>query len=82
MNICLASAANLKSILCNKKLKLLPGSYPRAYKYIGETKKIVLAQSSQHQEDNMAGKWETSGPTEHTKFCHGQFNLLRSRTLD
>ena len=27
------------------------------------------------------GNWESSGATEHTKECHGQFNLSHPRTI-
>ena len=50
-------------------------------KYIGETKKRVLTRSIEHQEDSMAGKWEASGATEHSKECHGRFNWLHPKTL-
>ena len=68
------SAAKLKNILCNNKSKLLPNSYPSAYKlscdcggeYITETKKRVLTRSIEHQEGSMAGKWEASGAAEHS----------------
>ena len=49
--------------------------------YIGETKKRVLAQAIEHQEDSMTGKWEASGATEHIKDCYGQFNWLHPKTL-
>ena len=83
------SAAKLKNILCNNKSKLLPNSYPGVYElscdcggeYIGETKKRVLTRSIEHQEDSMAGKWEASGATEHSKECHGWFNWLHPKTL-
>ena len=76
------SAAKLKNILCNNRSKLLPNSYPGVYevscdcggKYIGETKKHVLTRPIEHQEENMAGKWEASGATEHPKDCHRRFN--------
>ena len=50
--VILTSATKLKNILCNKKSKLLPNSYPGVYKlscdcgrkYIGETKKLVFTQ--------------------------------------
>ena len=29
----------------------------------------------------MAGKWEASGVTEHSKYCHGRFNWLHPKTL-
>ena len=29
----------------------------------------------------MAGKWEVSGATEHSKECHGRFNWLHPKTL-
>ena len=67
----------------------MPNSYPGVYelscdcggKYIGETKKRVLTQSIEHQEDSMTGKWEASGATEHSKDCHGRFNWLHPKTL-
>ena len=40
----------------------------------------VLTQCIEHQQDNMSGKWESSGATEHTKECHGQFNWLHPKT--
>ena len=49
--------------------------------YIGETKKRVLTRSIQHQENSMAGKWEASGATEHSRDCHGRFNWLHPRAL-
>ena len=51
------------------------------YTTIGETKKYVLTQSIEHQEDSMAGKWEASGATRHSKHCHGRFNWLHLKTL-
>ena len=41
----------------------------------------MLTRSIEHQEDRMAGKWEASGATEHSKICHGQFNWLHPKTL-
>ena len=29
----------------------------------------------------MSGKWESSGATEHTKECHGQFHWLPPKTV-
>ena len=83
------SAAKLKNILCNNESKLLWDSYPGVYKlscvcggeYIGETKKRVLTRSIEHQECSIAGKWEASGATEHSKDCYGRFNLLHPKTL-
>ena len=49
--------------------------------YIGETKKRVLTRSIEHQEDSMAGKWETYGATEHSKDFHVRFNWLHPKTL-
>ena len=50
--------------------------------YIGETKKKrVLTQSIEHQDDSTSGKWETYGATEHSKDCHGWFNLLQLKML-
>ena len=69
--------------------KLLPNSQPGVYqldcscngKYIGESKKRVLTRCIEHQQDSMSGKWESSGATEHTKECHGQFDWLHPKTV-
>ena len=41
----------------------------------------MLTRSIEHQEDSVAGKWEASGATQHSKKCHGWFNWLHSETL-
>ena len=41
----------------------------------------MFTRSFDHQEDSMAGKWEASGATEHSKECHGQFNWLHPKTI-
>ena len=41
----------------------------------------VLTQCIEHQQDNMSGKWESSGATEHTKECHGQFDWLHPKIV-
>ena len=61
------SGANLKSIMCQNKLKLLPNSYPPVHvlncscnaEYIGETKKTVMTKTIEHQQDSIKGKWES-----------------------
>ena len=83
------SGANLKSILCQNKSKLMPYSYPGVYalncscnaEYIGETKKKVLTRTIEHQQDSIKGKWESLGAMEHCLKCHGQFNWLHPKTL-
>ena len=89
-DIALTSGKNLQQILCQKnKPKLLPNSQPGAYqldclcnwKYIGESKKRVLTQCIEHEQNSMSGKWESSGATEHTKQCHGQFDRLHPKTV-
>ena len=45
------------------------------------SKKRVLTRCIEHQQDSMSGKWESSGTTEHTKECHGQFDCLHSKTV-
>ena len=83
------SGANLKSILCQNKSKLIPNSYPGVYtlncscnaEYIGETKKKVITRTIEHQQDSIKGKWESSGATEHCLECHGQFIWLHPKTL-
>ena len=83
------SGANLKSILCQNKSKLLPNSYPGVHalnctcnaEYIGETKKKVMTRTIEHQQDSIRRKWENLGATEHCLKCHGQFNWLHPKTL-
>ena len=41
----------------------------------------MLTRSVEHQEDSMARKWEASGATEYSKYCHGRFNWLHPKTL-
>ena len=50
-------------------------------RYIGEPKKKVLTRCIEYQQDSMKGNWESSGATEHTKECHGQFNWIHPRTI-
>ena len=83
------SGANLKSILCQNKSKLIPNSYLGVYalncscnaEYIGETKKKVMTRTIEHQQDNIKRKWESSVATEDCLKCHGQFNWLHPKTL-
>ena len=80
---------NLQSVLCQNKPKLLHNSYRGVYhldcscngRYIGESKKKVLTRCIEHQQDSIKGNWESSGTTEHTKECHGQFNWIHLRTI-
>ena len=59
------SGANLKSILCQNKSKLIPNSYSSLYalnyrfnaEYISETKKKVMTRTIEHQQDSIKGKW-------------------------
>ena len=88
-DIFFTSGKNLQSILCQNKPKLLTNSHPGVYqldcscngRYIGESKKKVLTRCTEHQQDSIKGNWESSGATEHTKVCHGQFNLIHPRTI-
>ena len=70
-------------IICQKnRPKLLPNSQPEVYqlyclcneKYIGKSKKRVLTQCIEHQQDSMSEKWESFGATEDTNKCLGQFS--------
>ena len=87
--ITFTSGKNLQSILCQNKPKLLPNVHPRVYqldctcngKYTVESKKNVLRRCIEHQQDTIKGNWESSGTTEHTKECHGQFNWIHRRTI-
>ena len=65
-DIIFTSGKNLQQILCQKiKSKLLPNSQPGVYqlhcscngKYIGESKRRVLTQCIEHQQDSMSRKW-------------------------
>ena len=88
-DITFASGKKLPSILCQNKPKLLPNCHPGVYqldrscngRYIGESKKKVLTRCIGHQQDSIKGNWESSGATEHTKECHGQFNWIHPRTI-
>ena len=40
---------------------------------MGETKKKVMTRITEHQQDSIKGKWESSGATKHCLKCHGQF---------
>ena len=88
-DITFTSGKNLQSILCQNKPKLPPNSHPEVYqldcsfngRYIGESKKKVLTRCIEHQQDSIKGNWESSGATEHTKECHGQFNWIYPRTI-
>ena len=79
------SGANLKSILCQNKSKLIPHSYSGVYilncscnaEYIGETKKKAITRAIEHQQDSIKGKWESSAATEQE--FHGQFNWIHQR---
>ena len=83
------SSPNLKSLLCRNKTKLLPNSYPGVYElkyicksaYFGETKKEILTRTIEHQQDSFKGKWDSSGATEHTLICDGQFNWIHPKTI-
>ena len=65
------SGANLESILCQNKSKLLPNSYPGVnalsyscdVEYIGETKKKVMTRTTEHQQHSIKGKYTCSFKT-------------------
>ena len=50
-------------------------------RYIGESKKKVLTRCVEYQQDSIKANWESSGATEHTKECHGQFSWIHARTI-
>ena len=76
-------------MLYRNKSKLLPNSHPGVYqsdcscngRYIGESKKKVLTRCVEYQQDSIKANWESSGATEHTKECHGQFSWIHPRTI-
>ena len=89
-DIAFTSGKNLQQLLYQKnKPKLLPNIQLGVYqldcscngKYTGQSKKRVLTQCTEHQQDSMSGKLESSGATEHTKECHGQFDWLHPKTV-
>ena len=45
-------------------------------RYIGESKKKILIRCIEQQQDSIKGNWGSSGATEQTKECHGQFKLI------
>lgn len=49
--------------------------------YIDETKKKILPQAKEHQQDSLNKKQENSGAAEHTLACHGNLNWLHSKTI-
>ena len=83
------SGKNLQSILCQNKLKLLPNCHSGVYqldcscngRYVVESKKKVSRRCIEHQQDSIKSNWESSGTTEHTKECHGQFNWIHPRAI-
>ena len=86
INTVFTSGANLKSILCQNKPKILPNSYPGVYalncscnaEYIGETKQKVMTKTIEQQQDSIKGKWEVQV---HCLKGHGHFNWLHPKTL-
>ena len=48
---------------------------------IGETKEKVMTRTTEHQQNNIKGKWESSGAMEHCLKCHGQFNWSHPKIL-
>ena len=40
-----------------------------------------MTRTTEHQQDSIKGKWESSGATEHCLKCHGQFNWQHPKTL-
>ena len=83
-DITFTSGKNLQGILCQNNPKLPSNSNPGVYqldssrngRYIGESKKKVLTRCIEHLQDRIKGNWQSSGATEHTKQCHGQFNWI------
>ena len=79
------SGKNVQSILCQNK----PNSHPGVYQLecscsgicIGKSKKKELTRCIEHQQDSIKGNWESSGATEDTRECHGQFNWIHPRTI-
>ena len=78
-----------EEILSQIKPKLLSNSHPGVYqldcscngRYIGESKKKVLIRCIEHHPDSTKGNFESSGTTENTTACHGQFNRIHLKTI-
>ena len=93
INTVFTSGANLKSILCQNKSKLLPNSYRAIYtlncscnaEYIVDAKytgrKYVMTKTTEYQQQSIKRKWKSSGAMEHCLKCHSQFNRLHPKTL-
>ncbi|XP_065684396.1 uncharacterized protein LOC136096749 [Hydra vulgaris] len=89
IRVIFTSAPSLSNILCNNKTKLPPNSNPGVYQlkcscgniYIGETKKKIISRSAEHQRACKNQKWSSSGATEHSKTCRGNFDWLNPKTL-
>ena len=90
--IAFTSGKNLQQVFCQKnKPKLLPNSQPGVYqldcpcngKYIGGSKKRILARCIAHQQDSMSGKWESSVGLQNTqkKFMDNSTGCIHGNTI-
>ena len=43
--------------------------------------KKILTRTIEHKQYSLKGKWDSSGATEHTLTCHGQFNWIYPKTI-
>ena len=89
LGVAFKTGADLDSILCKNRDKLVPGSYPGVYElgcscgseYSGGAGERVITRSMGHQREGIGGSWTSSGATEHMRECHGFFDWLRPKTL-
>ena len=82
-DITFTSDKKLQSTLYQNRPKLLPNSHLECTSWPVNTMVDIFANQKEkywHIALNTSN-WESSGATEHTKECHGQFNCIYSRTI-
>ena len=80
---------NIKIFYTKTRDKLMPNSVSGVYKltfscgsvYNGEAKKKIISRSKEHQQESIKSNWSSSGATEHTMECHGNFDWLYPKTI-
>ena len=84
------SSANLKSLLTSRnKSKLPPLSQPGVYmtscgcgkRYVGETSLKVSTRMAQHQKSISDEKWDTTGVSDHARYCKVGFDWTETKLL-
>ena len=80
---------NIKISYTKTRDKLMPNSVSGVYKltfscgsvYNDEAKKKIISRSKEHQQESIKSNWSSSGATEHTMECHGNFDWLYPKTI-